>query len=117
MVNRQPFNAERYWTDYNAWVQGGRTGPAPDVNAVVNGVPTYLTGPAVAPPPEELGLKDTAKSHPGEVLRVVAKFDLPTPQAGVTGSGTTLPAEYVYHCHILEHEENDMMRPYRVVAP
>jgi FtsP/CotA-like multicopper oxidase with cupredoxin domain len=36
------------------------------------------------------------------------KFDLP--------SGVSAPQKYVYHCHILEHEENDMMRPYDVVV-
>jgi len=67
----------------------------------------YFTGPPVPPPPEEKGWKDTAKSYPGEILRVIAKFDLPPL--------TTPPAEYVYHCHILEHEENEMMRPFQVV--
>jgi spore coat protein A, manganese oxidase len=68
----------------------------------------YLTGPAIPTPPEELGFKDTAKAHPGQVLRVIATFDVPP--------GTALPADYVYHCHILEHEENEMMRPFRVVT-
>jgi FtsP/CotA-like multicopper oxidase with cupredoxin domain len=53
-------------------------------------------------PPEawENGLKDTVISYPGEVLRVRAKFDTP---------GT-----FVWHCHIVEHEDNEMMRPYRI---
>lgn len=48
----------------------------------------------------EAGWKDTYISYPGEVLRVVAKFDL----AG----------KYVWHCHILSHEDHEMMRPYLV---
>ncbi|HSE41113.1 MAG TPA: multicopper oxidase [Acidobacteriota bacterium] len=53
-------------------------------------------------PPEawENGLKDTVISYPGEVLRVRAKFDT---------AGT-----FVWHCHIVEHEDNEMMRPYRI---
>jgi spore coat protein A len=38
----------------------------------------------------------------------VTKFDLPT--------GVTPPQDYVHHCHIVEHEDNDMMRPFTVVA-
>jgi FtsP/CotA-like multicopper oxidase with cupredoxin domain len=43
---------------------------------------------------------------------VIAKFDLPT------GTATTPGQEflYVWHCHVLEHEDNEMMRPYKVVA-
>jgi len=46
------------------------------------------------------GGKAAAIAYPGEITRVKAKFDL----AGL----------YVWHCHILEHEDNEMMRPYRV---
>jgi spore coat protein A len=69
-------------------------------------VNNYLLGAAIPPLPEEWGWKDTVKSYPGQVTRVVAKFDLPP--------GVVPPAEYVYHCHILEHEENEMMRPFVV---
>ena len=59
------------------------------------------------PGPEETGWKDTAKANPGEVLRIIAKFDLPDGAP----NGTNI---YVCHCHILEHEENDMMFYYGV---
>jgi len=51
-------------------------------------------------PPEswETGFKDTVIAYPGEVTRVKALFDL--------------PGLYVWHCHIVEHEDNEMMRPY-----
>jgi spore coat protein A len=54
-------------------------------------------------PPEawETGFKDTVIAYPGEITRVKAHFDL----AGL----------YVWHCHIVEHEDNEMMRPYRIV--
>jgi spore coat protein A, manganese oxidase len=48
----------------------------------------------------EAGLKDTVTCYPGEVTRIIAKFD----RAG----------QYVWHCHIVEHEDNEMMRPYRI---
>lgn len=99
VVNRQAFNVAAFQTAYMAWVAGGRVGTQPDVNA-------YLLGAVIPALPEELGAKDTVKAFPGQVTRIVAKFDLPP---GVTG-----PAEYVYHCHILEHEENEMMRPFVV---
>jgi spore coat protein A, manganese oxidase len=101
VVNRQHFGDEDYLTDYRLWVSGDRMGTAPDVTS-------YLQGSAMPRPPEEAGWKDTVVAMPGEVTRIRAKFDLPP--------GVTPPAEYVYHCHILEHEDNEMMRPFRVVA-
>ena len=50
----------------------------------------------------ETGYKDTVIAYPGEITRVKAKFDI----AGL----------FVWHCHIVEHEDNEMMRPY-VVRP
>jgi spore coat protein A, manganese oxidase len=57
-----------------------------------------------ARPPEswERGFKDTVIAYPGEITRIKALFDL--------------PGLYVWHCHIVEHEDNEMMRPYRVVG-
>ena len=56
---------------------------------------------AIRPPERwETGFKDTVIAYPGEITRVKATFDL----AGL----------YVWHCHIVEHEDNEMMRPYRV---
>lgn len=52
------------------------------------------------PAPEEAGWKDTAIMYPGEVTRIMARFDR--------------PGRYVYHCHILSHEDHEMMRAYHV---
>ena len=57
-------------------------------------------GPARAPEPWERGTKDTVVALPDEITRVKAKFDI----AG----------RYVWHCHIIDHEDNEMMRPYQV---
>jgi hypothetical protein len=62
------------------------------------------TGPPVAPDPSEAGWKDTAPVDPGEILRVIARFE------DYTGL-------YPYHCHVLEHEDNEMMRQFQVVPP
>jgi spore coat protein A len=55
------------------------------------------------PEPNERGWKDTAVMLPGEVTRVIARFDR-------TG-------RYVWHCHILSHEDHEMMRPFEVGIP
>jgi len=59
-----------------------------------------LVGNASGPAAGETGFKDTVQMNPGEVTRIIAKFDL--------------PGKYVWHCHILSHEDNEMMRPYCV---
>jgi spore coat protein A, manganese oxidase len=55
-------------------------------------------GDARLPEPWEAGFKDTVIAYPDEVTRVRARFDL--------------PGLYVWHCHIVEHEDHEMMRPY-----
>jgi spore coat protein A len=61
-----------------------------------------LDDPENIEPPEdwETGWKDTVIAYPDEVTYLIARFDL--------------PGLYVWHCHILEHEDNEMMRPYYV---
>ena len=56
--------------------------------------------------------KDVVKTYPGYLTRVIQRFDLPS-EAPV---GVARDYRYVWHCHILEHEDNEMMRPYNVVA-
>ena len=62
--------------------------------------PARLVGDPRPPEPWEIGRKDTVIAYPGEVTRIRAKFDTP---------GT-----FVWHCHIVSHEDNEMMRPYRI---
>jgi len=63
---------------------------------------TYM-GPPVPPETGEMGWKDTVRAHPAMATRIIVKFE------GYTG-------RYVWHCHILEHEDNEMMRPFDVVT-
>lgn len=60
------------------------------------------TGAAVPPALNERGWKDTVRANPGEVTRIITRF---APFSG----------NYVWHCHILEHEDHDMMRPYQII--
>ncbi len=83
--------------------------------ATFAGTPAY-SGALIAPDNNELGWKETVRMNPGQVIRVTMKFDLPSVPFNVPSSTRTPVAgkkahEYVYHCHILEHEEHDMMRP------
>jgi spore coat protein A len=71
------------------------------------------TGPAEAPAANERpAWKDTVISLPGTVTRIIARFDLPATAHPRPGDKFL----YVFHCHILEHEENEMMRPYTVLG-
>jgi len=59
-----------------------------------------VAGTVRAPEPWETGPKDVVIAYPGEVTRIAATFDI--------------PGRYVWHCHIVEHEDNEMMLPYLV---
>ena len=94
----------------------------PNAAGAVGGNPDvapYLQGGTRPPLPEEAGWKDTFKMFPGEVTRVVVRFTPQANPAGSTMAGTnyfsfdpTTGPGYVFHCHILDHEDNEMMRPY-----
>jgi spore coat protein A, manganese oxidase len=60
-------------------------------------------GPVEPPEPYESGWKDTVRVHSMMLTRFIVRFE-------------GYPGKYVYHCHVLEHEDNEMMRPYEVVA-
>jgi FtsP/CotA-like multicopper oxidase with cupredoxin domain len=72
-----------------------------------------LRGKPFPPDPNEIGWKETVRMNPGEVTTVITQFNLPTLPASMGNplSARTGGHEYVWHCHILEHEEHDMMRP------
>jgi len=60
-------------------------------------------GPVEPPEPYESDWKDTVRVHSMMVTRFITRFE-------------GYPEKYVYHYHVLEHEDNEMMRPYEVVA-
>jgi spore coat protein A len=140
LLSRQRFNVKRYEKQYEAAFQAagqpgfvGAWGPPLDYNTGMDpdgmqwttflggnpDVTPYLQGPAYPALPEEQGWKDTFVMYPGEVTTVILRF---TPQdATATGqdyfefdpSGS---GGYVWHCHIVDHEDNEMMRPTHVYA-
>jgi spore coat protein A len=61
------------------------------------------TGPPIPPEPYESGWKDTAQAHARTVTRVITSFE-------------DYVGKYAYHCHILEHEDHEMMRQFRTVT-
>ncbi len=67
----------------------------------ITGAVTRVGG-LIAPEPAEMGWKDTVRAEPGMVTRILVRFD------GFVG-------RYVWHCHVLEHAANEMMRPFEVV--
>jgi spore coat protein A len=74
-----------------------------DVSAYWMNKEVRYIGPVVPPEPAEAGWKDTVRADPGMVTRIIARFE-------------GFPGRYVWHCHILEHEDNEMMRPFDVIA-
>jgi spore coat protein A len=97
VLDRQDFTIDGM--DPNAGVgtveRGGYTyGIIPDPTTIAK------VGFATPAPATEAGRKDTVATIPGTVTRVIATFNRPGP--------------YVYHCHILSHEDHEMMRPYEV---
>ena len=113
VVERQAFDAVGYQA---ALIAAGRPAYVPsEPTAAMRMDPAdypalapFLIGNPVASGGDEFGPKDTVRANPLEVTTIWAKFDVP--------SGTSTPARYVYHCHILEHEENEMMRPLLVTG-
>jgi spore coat protein A len=63
-----------------------------------------FTDDPIPPLSDEMGWKDTVRTPPGFVTRIVMRFE-------------DFPGQFPVHCHILEHEDHDMMRPYQVVGP
>ncbi len=93
VVDRIPFDKEAFREAQVAYIAGGQKGEAPDPS-------DFATGDPLLPYSWEYGWKETVIAYPDMVTRIIATFDT----AGL----------YVWHCHILEHEDNEMMRPFYV---
>jgi FtsP/CotA-like multicopper oxidase with cupredoxin domain len=142
LMNRQAFNTSNYLKAYAAAFPGGGYDPmtkkaypagvfipayGPPLN-YNNGIPRalggnpdvtpFLQGPVQPPLPQEAGWKDTVMCPPGTVTRFVVRFAPTDTPAGETGDYPFDPGAgghgYVWHCHIIDHEDNEMMRPSKV---
>jgi hypothetical protein len=110
LLNRQKINVKRYqiaFDDANPTLPSTTYTPVP--------VEPYLRGKPVPADANERGWKDTYRMNPGEVTRILVRF-APQDESPAFAFDATAEPGYVWHCHILEHEENDMMRPYHLVA-
>ena len=96
----------------------------PNADGAIGGNPAvgaYLLGDRKPPAPEEAGWKDTGKTFPGQVTRLLVRWTPTSIPKYLAAPGRNLytfnPASgpgYVWHCHIIDHEDNEMMRPYKV---
>jgi FtsP/CotA-like multicopper oxidase with cupredoxin domain len=123
LLYRQPFNATKYEADWMAL-----NGPIPVAEDFVPqtlDVTPYLTGPRIMPTDNEKAWKDTIQTPPGFVTVIRIRWapqDEPTtgpraPKPGVNRYpfDPTYGPGYVWHCHIVDHEDNEMMRRYKVI--
>lgn len=97
---RRPFNVEKYEEGECSFKDKRK--------------PSCYTGKAMPVKVNERGWKDTTLSLPGQVLTVYAPFYPMTGGKKFLFDPSSGPG-YVWHCHMLDHEDNDMMRPFRVV--
>jgi FtsP/CotA-like multicopper oxidase with cupredoxin domain len=111
LLNRQKINPRKY---EEAFEQANPEIPS-DTYVPVSPAP-YLKGGTIAADPNERGWKDTFRMNPGQVTRILVRF-APQDESPAYAFDATAEPGYVWHCHILEHEENDMMRPYYLQSP
>ncbi|AYV84919.1 MAG: copper oxidase [Satyrvirus sp.] len=109
LLNRQAFDVTKYTNDLLAI----NPGLVPGNGINVLDVAPYLQGEPISPiGTNEYGWKDVIQASNGFVTRILVKFAPQQP-------GTRFPfdatrGQYVWHCHIISHEDNDMMRPYQL---
>lgn len=115
VLGRQPFNAAAHGARYPRPPVGTKRNPPAD---------RFVTGPAEPADRWESGRKDTVRTDGYTITRVIVRFpradelgfDPDAPFPGTGHHGEELRG-YVWHCHLLDHEDHDMMLSYRTVAP
>jgi spore coat protein A, manganese oxidase len=131
LLNRQKIAGDRYLKAWSAAFSGGALIPGfgppraynkPNADFAIGGnvaVSAFLRGPRLRPEPNEAGWKDTITSLPDQVTRIIVRWapqHVPvhavSPGVNLYPFDPTAGPGYVWHCHILDHEDNDMMRPY-----
>lgn len=119
VLNRQDINSELYAQNFNAI-----NGPSPlkEPTKIID-PDTYLIGDPSKPTPSERGWKDTVIAYPGQVTRIIVPmFPSITNPKNVKLGKNLFPFDpssfpgYVWHCHLLDHEDNEMMRPMEIIT-
>ena len=112
VLGRQRFNVDEYLEENYSELpdpEGAGIGPWPAPSA-----DGFVVGPLRPPDANEKGWKDTVRANPGEITRITVPF------GGNAAAGVpfdqSFTGDYVVHCHILEHEDNEMMQSYRIVS-
>jgi FtsP/CotA-like multicopper oxidase with cupredoxin domain len=118
VVNRTPFDSAAYLAD---WIAANGNPPFDHPTLKLDPAP-YFTGPPTGPTPEENGWKDTVFTPVNNVTKIRIRWaiQLPTPTTVPVGVNTfpinpIFGIGYVWHCHLVEHEDNEMMRPLSVI--
>jgi spore coat protein A len=126
-ISRQNFDVAKYSAAYAAafptmLYQPGFGPPlsytATNADGAYGGNPAvtpFLKGPATPANANESGWKDTIITYPGQVTRIMVRY-APTDAPAATAAAypfetNALNRGYVWHCHIIDHEDNEMMRP------
>jgi FtsP/CotA-like multicopper oxidase with cupredoxin domain len=120
ILNRQKIDSVQYLKAYFA--NGSRSviidhamgGPTVPANYPPPDPTPYTIGSATPPAPNEAGWKDTVLVNPYEVVRLIVPFGAQAAENLPFGNSFT--GTYVWHCHMLGHEDNEMMLPYAVVS-
>ena len=117
--SRQAFRAEDYM---QKWIEINGEPPLDHPTEVLP-VCDYLEGSPIPPDANEAGWKDTIRANPGEVTTILIRFapqdadpDLAKPGMNLFPFNPSSGPGYVWHCHIIDHEDNEMMRPYKVIS-
>lgn len=117
LVSRQNFDAPRYLADWKA-ANGNPPFSHPTLKLPIE---PYLTGTPEGPFPEESGWKDTIRTPAGQVTRIRIRWAPQAPAGGGAIGVNSFPINpvngigFIWHCHLVEHEDNEMMRPMNVI--
>lgn len=117
LISRQNYNVNAYVRDWEIY-----NGPLPLKRPpIVLPIEPYLIGDPIPPKENEIGWKDTIVTNPGQVTRIRVRYapqDIPEglsePGENYFSFDATSGVGYVWHCHLLDHEDNEMMRPMKI---
>ncbi len=115
LLYRVKIDIMNYTMDWLA-LQGGNTPPFDTYIPIPLDWQPYVIGPKIPAAPYEQGWKDTVRMLPGQVSVFRIKFAPNNGDAQYPFDATVGPG-YVWHCHIIDHEDNEMMRPYMLMPP